>query len=509
MKTIYKFGFKINENPECWDDDFRTIFGMRLNAEKVDKYENKEKNWNESFKNEPALKEKRYLREMLLLQIVPDFNRFQEFVYLTLVFEGEVNADYFKYFSELELHGFVDSFEIPFKEPDYYGGYLEDGKYMEYVELKNPIYIVEEAKGKVLEKFKEHKRENKSDNKFKIYYKIEYTDNLGKKYRRVLEHIFLDENAQNTLRISEHFHSVFVLFHRSRACYEELKIIDNPSKILSATSNKLNDKWPKERIKLFLLNRFINARLYNMTFFSILELNAQMNSIYNQIVIKHQKITDKYEKQYERVIFNFTEKGENMKSEYYEEMLEYLYAPRKHREKLLNRIKNFFEPTDAQIERLRSDNDSKSSMAIQWIATILSVIIFFWGMLTFWYNAAIRTETIEDGISLLPIHMPNRMLAIIIVTIALIGIVVTQFLIRNSSSTSKDMKEVIKNEELKPEKLNEKVQEINRMKKQDRKILLKITEALKLLTTHTILKIDSGLHDVDRFVQEIDSIRED
>lgn len=85
MKTMYKFGFKIEEDSRTWLKIFQEIFDIDLSGINFEtSYANKEKNWNETFKGLNTLKERRQFLQYDLLSIHCSFNRYQECVYLTL-----------------------------------------------------------------------------------------------------------------------------------------------------------------------------------------------------------------------------------------------------------------------------------------------------------------------------------------------------------------------------------------------------------------------------------------
>jgi hypothetical protein len=511
MKTIYKFGYKINNRSENWIRVFREIFNIdfqeiRINSE----YENTEKNWYETFYKSQKLKEERYFLGHKLSLMHLGFNRYQEYVYITLVFDEQIDdikliRDFL--IKHLQNCNFVDNFEIPFKEPDLYKEYEDEYKYREIIILQNPIYIfkvesldsdsleVEMELNKHSNRIGEFKNHNLKD--FKIFHRTSYINKQKDAFYRKFEQLFFIKNYEDLELVIDHFHSIFVLFHRAESHYKSLRVIDMPSKALFAISNKLNDEWPKGRMSLFLLNRFTNASLYNMTFFNILELNAQMNSIFCHINIKYKKIEDQFNKQYERVLYNFEKSSENLTSDYYKEIFKYIKAPSIHRENVLIRIREFFEPTDRQIEKLRNDNDSKVNLGVQWIMSILSAIIFFWGITTFWYQGTILVEKkIVDTFNSPIGFIPSYMTTIIFVTITIMMGIVIYFLIINSSITSKESRDLIKTRNINISSFVKKADVIIAGRdKVQKKRLLKLTDLLKLVTSYIILNLESILCD--------------
>jgi hypothetical protein len=228
-----------------------------------------------------------------------------------------------------------------------------------------------------------------------------------------------------------------------------------------------------------------------------------MDSIFNQIRVKKQVIQDKYEKQYERVLFNFNEDVVHVT--YYKELLEYLYSPLHHRERMLNRLKEIFEPTDIQIERLRNDNDSKVSFAIQWIMSILSAIIFFYGLSTVWYENTINinklvSDVFIDKTGIMPVYLTFLIISTILITF----FAIIYFLIHNSSLMTGDMKKVIKTGQLDKTVIDKYLILIK--KNNNKKKLLTITELLKMITTYVILNKDACEAEVDYLVTVIGKI---
>ena len=524
MKTVYQFGYKIEDNSLTWSEKISNLFDIDLSDVEIVNIYNKEKNWFETYSKSNKFNYPICFCDHKLEKIKFGFNRYQEFVYITLVFDGMVEDMVpIKMYIEDNIGIFVDTFKIPFKEPDIYEDYNDIEKYKETLVLGNPVYInitddFEFSKINNKIKYTTYKESEEVD--FDIKYCIEYVDNGMANYERVFQNNYIvksyEDKDESFDKAIEHFHSIFVLFNRSESHYNELTGIDKPSELMAVISNKLNVIWPKERINLFLINRFLNASLYNRTFYSVLELNAQMNSIFSQTRVKYQKIEDKYEKQYERVLHNF--KHEDIEEiSYYRDLLKYLRTPSSHRARLLDRINDFFEPTDAQIDRLRSDNDSKVNFAIQWVMSILSVVIFLWGISTFWYQSIVNVSNpITDTVlGKLP-WAPSYLLLLTGITLITIFVFVSYFLIYNASLASSEMKAVIATKKLDIITLSDKIKTINKYtesydkkhhKKCNKKKLLSVTETFKLLTTHIILNIDN-LGDIDEFTKLIKEIKE-
>lgn len=281
MKTLYKFGFKLNEDESLWATVFFKLFEIDVRNEKINtKPDKKEKRWLETYKNLSVFREKRNFCGHKLERIYLSFNRYQEYVYLTLLFDEAIESfdiirekikkDMFDNSKDKnESSYFIDNFEIPFKEADLYAEYDDSSKYIETISLGNPVYIkdqnsdVENPYDSYLSS--NHKELNLSN--LTIKYNIQYSSKQNNNYNRFLNQIYVVDSFENSSLAIEHFHSIFVLFHRAYSHYTELSKMDSCMQTMVLLSDKLNEIWPKERIKLFLINRFIHARLYNKTFY--------------------------------------------------------------------------------------------------------------------------------------------------------------------------------------------------------------------------------------------------
>ena len=295
MKSIYKFGYQIESDALDWINTINKIFGIDI----IHIYESisedgsnldKEQMWYKLFEileiHKPI-----QIGNINILKLYPRINRYQSYVYFILVIDGDLLIDNngisaeFKSFREhiiKSTKGFVDNFKIPFKEPDFLEDTKEYNKYYEVVYLKNPVLILD-AKDEL-----KHIEMDEIKTRFgSIYYKYEYTKEFyysedKEKYMRALDQTyFVDmnnkENIDKSIKdIVDHFHSIFIIFHRSSSFYSELKCMDAELEMITLISDKLNNIWPKERLSLLLINRFKNMELYNKTFFAVLELNSQL-----------------------------------------------------------------------------------------------------------------------------------------------------------------------------------------------------------------------------------------
>ncbi len=292
MWSIYKFGYKINTNCFSWVDTINKIFNIDISAD-YNKFLNvdnkqKESSWYSCFK-EIERHEKISFGNLKIIKLVPRFNRYQSYVYFILLIEGdittessnkklEVDFNLFRNHIKSNVEGFVDNFKIPFKESDFLQDDNEWEKYYEVVYLKNPTLIVRERNENLINKMDKLKM-----NFGIIYYKYDYNkkhyyDENVDRYMRILNQVYVieDINKESIKEVLDHFHSIFIIFHRSSSFYSELKCMDAELEMITLISDKLNNIWPKERLSLLLINRFKNMELYNKTFFAVLELNSQL-----------------------------------------------------------------------------------------------------------------------------------------------------------------------------------------------------------------------------------------
>jgi hypothetical protein len=502
MYSIYQFGYKISEDAEEWKEQIIKLLGTDFKIDTVTtNYQNIEKNWHETI-----LKSLNQLRNIELLEEKVDsvhasFNRYQSYVYLTLVFVGDITQKY-DFIRKLQdrvrsnVVGFVDNFEIPFKEAE---SEEERAKYNEVLTLENPVLVTDEFHDSkyTLEKVK-------SGN---LLYNYGYRSQGKNQYIREFKQVYISDTVSK--EIIDHFHSIFVLFHRSHEFYKELSIMDNTRLILYEMSDAFNRIWPNERMGLFMLRRIWHTHLYNKTFFSVLELTAQMDTLINQLVVKNQKLYDKFDKQYERVLHNFDIPGlENCKI--YDELLKYLKAPYNYRKHSIDNIRSLYEPTDAQICRLRSDNDSRVNFAIQSIMSILTVVFFLWGVLSVWYQTTIEyTAMASDKVLFNSYYFPATFSIIAFGTAlcsVLIAIIVGS---RNSNSYTKEIINVVESHNLDWNFINSRINKIKECVYKKNRLYL-ITELFSVFTAFLTTNSDSALlenykEEMLRTIKEVDN----
>lgn len=94
MRSLYQFGFKVEKNSGKWQEQIVNLFNVDFKINNfVNEYPNIEKNWVESIK--PSLWQ---LKDIKLFEVVVEsvhasFNRYQSYVYLTLLLKGDTTKD--------------------------------------------------------------------------------------------------------------------------------------------------------------------------------------------------------------------------------------------------------------------------------------------------------------------------------------------------------------------------------------------------------------------------------
>jgi len=484
MVSIYQFGFDIESDSRLWQKQIEDMFNIEFKlTENILDYPNKEKKWLEAVKgNMLNIKPFSFLGKEILA-VYPSFNRYQSCVYLTIIFNNDITNDFDfiqKMSSYLKRHvfNFYDRFEIPFKEPE-----SEDelDKYKEVLEIQNPVLVSS--------KFEDSTYVESKVISGRLYYKFEYKSQNFSKYTRLFRQVYISDNGNVSKEILEHFHSTFILFHRSYEFYKELNGFDEIRVILFEMSNAFNRIWPLERIQFSMLNRVWRSSLYNQTFLNVLELTAQIDTIISQLIISIQNLTDKYEKQYERVLHNFRLNTLDNTS-LYDELFSYLRSPLKLREHSIQKIKSIYEPTDAQISRLRSDNDTRVNFTIQSIMSILTVVFFIWGVLSVWYQTTIGFESkLIDSVLFNSPYWPTTFTLIAGATALISVLVALSISGRNNSSNKKEIKKVIRQNRIDYKSVNYKLKNVRDCIKPNGR-LLAITQIFNIFTSFIILNSD-------------------
>lgn len=502
MFSIYQFGFKVYKDSKEWQGQITNLFGVEFKINSiVNEYPNIEKNWMESIGPSLSQLEEFELLGKKVKRTYASFNRYQSYVYLTLVIVGDVTNEY-NFINKLRerfrnyVVDFEDSFNIPFKEPL---GELEKVKYTEVLGFENPVLVTEQFYDNTY-----IKTETKSGT---VYFKFDYNSQKREKYSRNFKQVYIAKEANKD--ILDHFHSIFILFHRSSEFYKELSDMDSTSMILFEISDAFNRIWPAERMKFFMLHRIWHAQLYNKTFFSVLELTAQMDTLINRLLVNNQKAYDKYEKQYERVMYNFDiESLDNPKV--YDELMTYLKSPYRYRKNIIDNIRKLYEPTDEQISRLRSDNDSRVNLANQGIMSILTIVFFVWGVMSVWYQTTIDyTAALSDKVLFSSSYWPATF-SIIAFATALASMAIAFFISnRHSKTFTKDVQKVITCQDLNLEDIECKIDEINDCKNANKRLLL-ITELFSIITAFLTVnpntsKLEYFKDDIIKAIREVDN----
>lgn len=154
-------------------------------------------------------------------------------------------------------------------------------------------------------------------------------------------------------------------------------------------------------------------------------------------------------------------------------------------------IKSLYEPTDEQLCRLRSDNDSRVNFAIQSIMSILTVVFFIWGVLSAWYQTTIVNKAMISEKVLFNSHYWPATFTIIAFGTALaslsIALIVSS---RNSRTFTKEVQNVIESQKLKPNVIKSKLEKIESCEHTKNRLLL-ITELFNIFTVYLTININS------------------
>lgn len=526
MKSIYKFGYKIGSDSLEWINTINKIFGIEILG--IDESVSEDKNnldnehkWYNLFKSIEVY-EPIQIGNLNILKIHPRINRYQSYVYFILIIEGDITFDnkdndlakefiLFRENIKTITKDFLDNFKIPFKEADFLEEDEESEKYYELLYLKNPVLINHKVHNANEQNIVEMKKMDCMNSKlFDIHFNYEYNkvfyfENDSDKFMRVLNQAYFvesdDINGEEFNKIVNHFHSIFIIFHRSDSFYKELKQMDEDLKIISLISDKLNSMWPKERLNLLLINRFINMELYNNTFFAVLELNSQIDSVLNKAKNKKARLEEKYKKQFERALYNFED---DINEDYYENLMKNMYYPLEHRTKMIADIENYFQPTDSQVERLKGINDSKVNFAIQWIMSVISVVLFGWGLIIVVYENTITiNKTITDRFLFNVNFMPSYLTMIIVFIIMLVFLLCFKFIFKNSYDLSKCIRKVISENVLNLEDIDAQLNDINLDKS---KKLYSLICILTMVTTFLLIKDEHSKIEEGRNIKKIEDI---
>lgn len=169
MYSIYQFGFKVYDDPTKWQEQIKNLFDLDFKINVIiNEYPNIEKNWIESISPSLYQLEGFQLFEEYVEIVHASFNRYQSYVYLTLVFKGDVtnNSSFIKKLQEKfgsYVSGFVDNFAIPFKESE---GEAEKSKYNEFLDFENPVLVIDDFSDNTYLKAKVKSGD--------LYYKFDY-----------------------------------------------------------------------------------------------------------------------------------------------------------------------------------------------------------------------------------------------------------------------------------------------------------------------------------------------
>lgn len=194
MHSIYQFGFKVNTDATKWQEQISGLFDIEFKIETiVNEYPNIEKNWLETIR--PCLNQ---LEDFELIKeqiekVHASFNRYQSYVYLTLVFKGDITKKY-DFIEKLQekfrnhVTGFIDNFEIPFKEPE---SEKDKAKYTEILGLENPVLVTDD--------FTDTTYVKTIVKPCGLFYKFDYNSQNIAKYSRKFKQVYIAKDINNVL----------------------------------------------------------------------------------------------------------------------------------------------------------------------------------------------------------------------------------------------------------------------------------------------------------------------
>lgn len=165
--------------------------------------------------------------------------------------------------------------------------------------------------------------------------------------------------------------------------------------------------------------------------------------------------------------------------------------PLKHRTKLIDDIEKYFQPTNTQIERLQEINDSKVNFAIQWIMSLISMVIFGWGIIIVVYENTINVnKDITDKFLFGVNFMPTYLTFIISIVILLSVYMSIKYISKNSHDLPRCVRKIISLKKIDFCEIEKKVNKLT-SKTKDKYKLYDIVCILTMFTTYLLISEDS------------------
>ncbi len=421
MYSIYQFTFSLKglhsddievqlNNYSEWKEQLESIFGGNIKLKATDQYISEislTREWYKFVKGRLTFSEPFIMFDKYKIdKIIPLYNRFQDCVYLQIIFDGVVidkssidsrydnknmkfiDIEIFRKYMIDNLPGFNDSFTFDYKESDSHDQQKSEIIYNESIYLCNPSLIYSDHnlnEGNFIN-IKNHYNFDNSMVEFNFDIRPNNNNIMPSKFRRGVQLIY-KTNGNNFYDVSTHYTSMFILFHRSLFYVNEYKKLDENMKFLLSISQKINDSWLKGRAYLMTLDNSKNGKTkFNSAYFRIMELNTLMDGELTAIQSDTQLIKEKYKIQYDRVLANVNNYCAEL-DEKHNELLELLLWPISTRDNLVNQIRGYKEPTDLQVKRLKDMYDSKNSSTMTNSMNALTIIVAIWGVLSFLYSS--------------------------------------------------------------------------------------------------------------------------
>ncbi len=337
-------------------------------------------------------------------------NRFQNTGYLQIVFSDEVSCDsmleklrvYFpnemknvNSFSELYKVPFLKSFQVNHKDKEH--------MYNEVLYLTNPSFIEEASSDNQWVKMNLNLRKSlKLNDDFVNYYS-----------RGIKPTYYLDNNLKE---ISNHFHSLFVIFHRSYAFNHTLETYKEHLTDIYNITSSINEVWYKHRPNILLSSK---PKAFKENFFKSVQMSTLIDGEITFLESEIIKIKEAFDVQYKRVLANIEITSD------IDELLSVLMTPYANFKLSIDAIKNLNEPTDAQIVKFNSLFEATTSNKTSRTLFALTVFTVIWGFITFYYSSVF--ETMDHG----QWTFFTNLLPVVLMSILILGLVFIVILLIN------------------------------------------------------------------------------
>lgn len=410
-------------NIDVWVKQVQSVFGGKLKLKSKEKllskyiYQNSlMREWNKVMRYAFDDFKGFTLEGYKIVHVMPLYNRYELVIYLQIFFEGKI-TDYtslnrfqnpekgtkdinpFKEYLKKTNVKFDDGHAYRYMEKTELFSSKIEGEYNEQIFLCNPVYIHIEDNYENISWFKLNDDTSDCCNmNFDIRITKEDT-NIDKFKRGVnVEYLYKHKDFSH---ISQHYKSLHIFFHRAANYVNEYKEIDDNLFLLYSISEKVNRIWGKGGVYLMSLDSIKERKEFNEAYYKIMELNTLMDGEITAIKSKFKSLDEKYDRQFERVWSNIITNTQELDKQH-QFMYKLLTTPISTRKDLLKTIKEFKEPTDLQVKRLKGLFDAKSSIFMESTMFALTIIVAFWGLLSFYYSSifsSLNVAQYQSGIA--------------------------------------------------------------------------------------------------------------